>query len=62
MSSIRNHRIRSHKTYRGRMMAARRFLNGSLPWEVKQGLRAAAMAGLKPVQSNPVEEDTAVED
>lgn len=31
MSSKRNHRIRSRKTYRGRMAAARNFLRGSKP-------------------------------
>ena len=31
MSSKRNHKIRSRKTYRNRMYGARRFMKGSMP-------------------------------
>ena len=36
MSSKRNHKIRSRKTYRQRMSAARNLLTGSLPFAVRQ--------------------------
>ena len=36
MSSKRNHRIRSRKTYKIRMSAARMCLSGSLPFAVRQ--------------------------
>lgn len=40
MSSKRNHRIRSRKTYKHRMNAARCYLMGSLPFAVRQQMMA----------------------
>lgn len=39
MSSKRNHRIRSRKTYRARLNAAKCYLMGTLPWSVRQSMR-----------------------
>lgn len=57
MSSIRNHKIRSRKTYASRMYAARSNLRGSLPWEVRQALRSALLA-----KKNKPEEEEKNED
>ena len=40
MSSKRNHKIRSRKTYKMRLAAAKMCLTGSLPFHVRQQMMA----------------------
>lgn len=44
MSSKRNHKIRSRKTYKERIRLARMNLLGSLPYEVRQAMMQSRRA------------------
>jgi hypothetical protein len=44
MSSKRNHKIRSRKTYKERIRLARMNLSGSLPFEVRQTMMQSRRA------------------
>lgn len=57
MSSKRNHRIRSRKTYASRMYAARNALRGSMPWSVRQAISAALRSKPEPQTEEPANED-----
>jgi len=56
MSSKRNHRIRSRKTYASRMYAARNALRGSMPWSVRQAISAALRSKVTPADQEETEE------